>query len=97
MKPDVLNWRAAAWLPVYLVGVGTITYFSTFSGRDNPSHVLGGTTGIAPVWWALGVSAAFSLVIYYWAIAVALSTPVIQHMIDEVVVPEEAELAGPGH
>jgi hypothetical protein len=34
----------------------------------------------------------FSLVIYFWAMAVALPTERIQRMIDEVVVPEEADL-----
>jgi hypothetical protein len=42
------------------------------------------------------VSAVFSLAIYYWAIQVALPTSTIQFMIDEVVVPEEGDLAVPG-
>ena len=36
--------------------------------------------------------AVFSLVIYYWARAVALPAAQIQEMIDQVVVPEEAEI-----
>jgi hypothetical protein len=60
--------------------------------------VLGGNgSGIGPVIWAQVISAVFSLLIYYWAIQVALPASTIQHMIDEVVVPEEAELAGPAH
>ena len=97
MRPDVLNLKAAAWLPVYLIGVGAITFFSTFSGRTGQAHVLGGNgTGLAPVIWAQIVSAVFALAIYYWAISVALPTSTIQFMIDEVVVPEEGDLAVPG-
>ena len=43
------------------------------------------------------ITAAFSLVIYYWAVAVALPTETIPRMIDEVVLPEEEDLAVPGH
>jgi hypothetical protein len=35
------------------------------------------------------VTAVFSLLIYYWALAVALPTEQIEEMINEVVVPEE--------
>jgi amino acid transporter len=91
MEPRHMKFKAAAWLPVYLIGIGAITYFSTFSGRTHQTHTLG-------LWTSLGVVAAFSLAIYYWAINVALPSDVIQHMVDEVVVPEEEDLALPaGH
>jgi amino acid transporter len=86
MKPEFMNWRAATWLPVYLVGMGVIIYFSTFSGRTTTSHQMG-------VWWSLLVTGVFALIIYYWAINVALPRQVIEEMIEEVVVPEEEELA----
>jgi len=38
------------------------------------------------------VVAAFSLVIYYWALQVALSREQIEEMINEVVLPEEEGL-----
>jgi hypothetical protein len=38
------------------------------------------------------VVAVFSLAIYFWALAVALPTEQIQRMVDQVVVPEEANL-----
>jgi amino acid transporter len=81
-----LNWRAASWLPVYLVGMGAITYMSTF-----------GPKGWIPLWWDLVVVAAFSLVIYFWALAVALSKEEIESMISEVVLPEEEGLDVPAH
>ena len=34
-KP-VLDWRAAPWLPVYLLGMGVIVYLSDFGPMDGP-------------------------------------------------------------
>ena len=78
-KP-VLQWRAAQWLPVYLVGLGVIVYLSPYGPLKSP---------VIPLWWDIAVTAVFSLVIYYWALAVALPTGQIEEMINEVVVPEE--------
>jgi len=82
-KP-ILNWRAAQWLPVYLVGMGGIVYLSSFGPLDSP--VFGD-------WWSMVVVAAFSLGIYYWALAVALPTEAIERMIEDVVLPEEEDIA----
>ncbi len=80
----VLQWRAAQWLPVYLVGLGIIVYLSPYGPLKNP---------VLPLWWDMVVTALFSLAIYYWALAVALPSATIQRMIDEVVVPEEETVA----
>lgn len=83
-----LDWRAASWLPVYLVGMGLIVYFSDFGPTKSP---------IFPLWWDMVAVAAFSLVIYYWAMAVALPREKIEAMIAEVVLPEdEASAASAG-
>jgi hypothetical protein len=97
MDPEHMNPRSAAWLPVYLVGSGLITYFSTFGGTGASSHIMGGSSGLAPVIIALVVSGVFSLAIYYWAINVALSAETINRMVEEVVVPEEEGLEALGH
>jgi amino acid transporter len=76
-RPE-FNWRSASWLPVYLVGLGVIVYLSTFDG-----------TGTLPLWWDIVVVAIFSLIIYYWARAVALPSERIEQMVNEVVAPEE--------
>src|SRR3954451_9425955 len=39
-KP-VLDWRAASWLPVYLVGMAIIIYISSFGPMDNPTFPFG--------------------------------------------------------
>jgi amino acid transporter len=79
----VLDWKAAQWLPVYLIGMGVIVYLSDYGPRKDP---------VFPLWWDMLVVAVFSLVIYYWAMAVALTREKIIEMINEVVVPEEEEL-----
>ncbi|MFF7751779.1 APC family permease [Streptomyces sp. NPDC007971] len=78
-----LDLRAAQWLPAYLVGMGLIVYLSDFGPLAHPWF---------PLWWDIGVTAAFSLAIYYWALAVALPTEKIQRLIDHVVVPEEENI-----
>jgi amino acid transporter len=83
--PPVMQWRSAQWLPVYLVGLGVITYLSPYGPRSNP---------VIPLWWDMVVVTAFSVAIYYWALAVALPTAQIEAMVNEVV-PEEV-VAYPG-
>jgi hypothetical protein len=78
-----MQWRAAQWLPAYLVGLGIIVYLSPYGPLKNP---------VIPLWWDLAVTAAFSLIIYYWALAVALPTAEIEHMVNEVVPDEEEGL-----
>jgi len=60
-----LDFRAASWLPVYLLGMGAIVYLSDFGPMANP---------VFPLWWDMVVVAIFSAVIYFWALAVALPT-----------------------
>ena len=83
IKP-ILDWKAAQWLPVWLVGLGLIVFFSVFGPLDNPP--LGD-------WTSIVVTAVFSLIIYYWAIAVALPREKIEEMINTVVVEEEEDVA----
>lgn len=78
--------RAASWLPVYLVGIGVITYGSAFGNLKNPWF------GANAVWWDLVLVAALSLVVFYWALAAALSSAEIRQMIDNIVLPEETLL-----
>jgi len=72
--PPVLNWRAAQWLPVYLIGLGLIVYVSDYGPMKTP---------LIPLWWDIGTVAAFSLVIYYWALAVSLPREQILAIIGE--------------
>ncbi|MFF4958312.1 APC family permease [Streptomyces sp. NPDC001222] len=77
--PDAprLDWKAAQWLPAYLVGLGLISWQGGFGGQ-----------GHIGLWWDMLVVAAFSLVIYYWAKATASHPEQIERSIDEVVVTD---------
>ena len=71
-RPDLLDpkaWRAASWLPPYLIGMGIISWLGQYSGggKLNPTN-----SNLIPLWWDLGIIAAFSLGIYFWAMAVKL-------------------------
>ena len=79
-KPT-LDWRAASWLIPYLVGMGVIVFISDFGPE--------GDDALIPFGWDALVVAAWSLVIYYWAMAVALPTEQIEEMIGEVELPDE--------
>jgi amino acid transporter len=79
----VMQWRAAQWLPVYLIGLGLIVYLSPYGPLSKP---------VIPLWWDLVVTGVFSVVVYYWALAVALPSEEIRRMVEEVVPDEEEGL-----
>jgi hypothetical protein len=82
----VLEWRAAAWLPFYLVGMGLIVYLSDFGPLQNP---------VFPLWWDMVAVAALSLAIYFWAQRVALPADAIERLVasqpDDALEPPGAE------
>jgi amino acid transporter len=53
-----LDWRSAQWLPVYLIGLGLISWQGQY-GPDN--------TGRIGFGWDALIVTAFSLAIYFWA------------------------------
>src|SRR5438477_3803999 len=74
-----LDLRAASWLPFYLVGMGAIVYLSDFGPTTHQFFGnLGPTPNWFPLWWDMVAVAIFCLIIYYWAIAVALPTERIE-------------------
>ena len=58
-----LDWKSAVWLPVWLIGMGIISW----QGQYGP-----GNTGNIPFWWDMLIVAVFGLAIYYWAMATRL-------------------------
>jgi amino acid transporter len=64
-----LDWKSAQWLPVYLIGIGIISWQGQYSGGAVAAPL---NTGHIPFWWDMLVVAVFSLVIYYWAMATRL-------------------------
>jgi amino acid transporter len=84
IKP-VFDFKAAQWLPVYLLGLGFIDWISDFG----PGHSFLFKKPVLDNWWIdIIVVAAFSLVIYYWAQAVALPTEKIEGLINDLSVEE---------
>jgi amino acid transporter len=67
-----LDWRAAQWLPAYLVGMGVLSWQGRYCSQGPATTTVCGATNAIPQWWDLGIIAAFSLAIYYWALAVRL-------------------------
>jgi len=74
-----LNWKAAQWLPAYLLGLGVISWQGGF----------GDGTGNLPMWWDMAAVAVFAVAIYYWAIRVALPAEAIERNIEDVEVVDE--------
>ncbi len=68
-KRPPLDWKSAVWLPVWLIGLGIISWQGQYSGGAVAPPV---NTGHIGFWWDMLVVAAFSLVIYYWAMATKL-------------------------
>jgi amino acid transporter len=64
-----LDWKSAIWLPVWLIGLGIISWLGQYSGGGVAPPL---NTSTIPFWWDIVVVAAFSLAIYYWAMATKL-------------------------
>jgi membrane protein implicated in regulation of membrane protease activity len=67
-----LDWRSAQWLPVYLVGMGIVSWKGRYCANGPAANTVCGATNAVPMWWDLVIVAGFSLIVYYWALAVRL-------------------------
>ncbi|WP_042383734.1 APC family permease [Streptacidiphilus melanogenes] len=73
-----MDWKSAQWLPVYLVGIGLVSWQGQFGG-----------TGNIPLWVDIAIVAVFALGVYYWAIATSLKAAEIERNIEDVEVVDE--------
>ena len=64
-----LDWKSAVWLPVWLLGMGIISWQGQYDGGAVAPPV---NTGNIPFWWDMLIVAVFGLIIYYWAMATRL-------------------------
>lgn len=62
---DRAAWRASGWLLPYYGGLALLSYLGQF----------GGGRGVIPFWWDIVLVGAFSLVIFYLAVGLALPAP----------------------
>ena len=76
-----LDWRSAQWLPMYLIGMGIISWQGQYGGTRN-----------IPFWWDMLTVAAFSLVIYYWARGVRLARARVQELVARQASPEDTDM-----
>jgi amino acid transporter len=64
-----LQWKSAMWMPVWLIGLGVISWQGQYGGGAIKSPV---NTNNIPFWWDIVVVAVFSLIIYFWAMRTKL-------------------------
>jgi amino acid transporter len=86
-----LDWKSAQWLPVYLIGMGIISWQGQYSGGAVAAPV---NTGHIPFWIDMLVVAAFSLVIYYWAQAVKLPKEEMLNLVERQSAHGPADAVG---
>jgi amino acid transporter len=72
-----LDWKSAQWLPVYLIGIGIISWLGQYSGGAVAAPV---NTKTIPFWWDMVIVAVFSLAIYYWAMITRLPREEMQEL-----------------
>ena len=69
-----LDWKSAIWLPVWLIGMGIISWQGQYSGAaSSDKHPQPPTnTFNIPFWWDILVVVVFSVAIYFWAMRTKL-------------------------
>jgi amino acid transporter len=92
-----IDWGAAIWIFPYLIGMGVISYFGTFGSGGIIGSVgifktvlVGGNNDLG-LYGGLIASAAWSLIIYYTAIARRLPATMVDEYVREVYPPPVAE------
>jgi amino acid transporter len=75
-----LDWKSAQWLPVYLVGMGIISWVGQYNGGSDSKPL---ATGHLHFGIDMLVVAGFSLLIYYWAQAVKLPKEEMLVLVDK--------------
>jgi hypothetical protein len=63
-----LDWKSATWLPVYIIGMGILSWQGQYSGTSDKVPLPPTNTFNIPFWWDMVAVAGFSLIVYYWAI-----------------------------
>ncbi|MBY8883317.1 APC family permease [Streptomyces sp. PTM05] len=85
-----MDWKSAQWLPVYLLGMGVLSWQGRYCSTGPASSAACGAQNHIPLWWDIVIIAGFSLAIYFWAFFVRLPDEETQEYIGSVeVVPVE--------
>jgi amino acid transporter len=95
-RRTIIDWHAAIWILPWLAGLIVISWLGQYDG--SPPTVFGvtllATHHIAP-WWDIGVIAAFSLAIYYWAVASTMSRAKVHAAVQDVEAEASVEMDAP--
>jgi amino acid transporter len=84
-RRTIIDWRAAVWIIPWLVGLIIISWLGRYDG--SPPTVFGVTltaTKHIPNWVDIGVIAAFSLAIYYWAVNSTMTQAEVHRAVADV-------------
>jgi amino acid transporter len=77
-----LDWKSAVWLPVWLLGMGVISWQGQFPLASTPAAKAPTNTFNIPFWWDIVIVAAFSLIIYYWAMRTKLPRAEMMNLVE---------------
>jgi amino acid transporter len=89
-----LDWKSAVWLPVWLIGLGIISWLGQYSGGGVAPPL---NTNTIPFWWDIVVVAGFSLIIYYWAMYTKLPREEMLNLVGRQSGEQELPDAGLHH
>ncbi len=77
-----LDWKSAVWLPVWLIGMGIISWQGQFPTPSTPPAKAPTNTFNIPFWWDIVIVAVFSLIIYYWAMRTKLPRAEMMNLVE---------------
>jgi amino acid transporter len=77
-----LDWKSAVWLPAWLIGMGVISWQGQYSGTSDTHPLPPTNTFNIPFWWDMVIVAAFSLIIYYWAMVTKLPREEMANLVE---------------
>jgi amino acid transporter len=92
LNPDrpTIDWSSAPWVLTYMIGLGLISFYGSFGhggilgGVGTFDTVLVGGSNHLKLYPSLAVCAAFSLIIYFWAIATRLPVSKVDEYVRDV-------------
>jgi amino acid transporter len=90
-----LDWKSAVWLPVWLIGMGIISWQGQYSGTSDKHPLPPTNTFHIGFWWDILIVIAFSVAIYFWAMATKLPRDEMLLLVNKQGRGGEAELPPP--
>jgi amino acid transporter len=93
-RRTIIEWRAAAWIIPWLAGILILSWLGRYDGPTVFGLNLVSTKRL-PNWWDLAIFAAFSLAIYYWAVASTMSREKVQAAVADVEAEASVDLDTP--